>query len=380
MLESVPEAANMSDGANTSDQVCDESLMAAALESTPVAHWGTRMSPSETHSATGGTDARLQEVSTLQRRARALEGEVYRRKALESALRSALRDREEVEESLRGALATLQRASAQRADLLVREKTARRKAEAANRLKDDFLATLSHELRTPLNAILGWAHVLRGGRLAPEKQERALSTIERNAKLQAQLIDDVLDISRISAGKMSLRLRNIDLAGVIGAAVETVRPLAEVRSVRLSSHLDPLAGAALGDADRLEQVVWNLLSNAIKFTSAGGSVDVRLDRRGEFTRIRVIDTGRGIAPDVLPHVFERFRQADTSCSRSHGGLGLGLSIVEQLVALHGGTVKADSEGVGKGADFTVYLPVLAARASEENTKKPASGISVLTAD
>jgi signal transduction histidine kinase/ActR/RegA family two-component response regulator len=317
------------------------------------------------------------EVGILQERARALEDEVEQRKALEVALRAALKDREGAEESLRRALADLQQAAVERADLLAREKLARRDAEAANRLKDDFLATLSHELRTPLNSILGWVHVLRTGQLAPEKEARALSTIERNAKLQAQLIDDVLDVSRIIAGKMSLHLRSLDLTGVVSAAVETVRPLAEARKVQLVVELDPDAGSVAGDSERLQQVCWNLLSNAIKFTPAGGRVTVRLDQSGSSARIRVADTGRGITAEFLPRVFDRFRQADTSSSRTHGGLGLGLSIVEQLVALHGGTVRADSEGEGKGAEFTVCLPVIALQFEDTKVKppKPTSGIA-----
>jgi signal transduction histidine kinase len=314
--------------------------------------------PAESYTEIDGL-ARLREVSVLQQRATALETEVEQRKALERTLRTTLEEREGAEESLRNALSELQRASTERADLLAREKAARQDAEAVNRLKDDFLATLSHELRTPLNAILGWANALRNGSLPAEKHGRALDTIERNARLQAKLIEDVLDVSRIIAGKMSLRLRNIDLAGVIGAAVDGVRPLALTKDIGLSVELDPHAGVVAGDADRLEQVVWNLLSNAIKFTPQKGRVSVRLDRIDCLARIRVTDTGRGIGADFLPHVFDRFRQADTSCSRLQGGLGLGLSIVEQLVTLHGGTVSAQSGGEGKGAEFTVCLPTVA---------------------
>jgi signal transduction histidine kinase len=241
-----------------------------------------------------------------------------------------------------------------------REKEARRQAEEANRLKDEFLATLSHELRTPLNAILGWAQMLRSGKLDTATTGRAVETIERNAKAQAQLIADILDVSRIITGKLRLELGPVNLPRVIETVLDSVRPAAEAKEIRLSVLLDPLATPVLGDSDRLQQVIWNLLSNAIKFTPKGGLVGVVLRQVEESSlEIEVRDSGIGIRQDFLPYVFDRFRQAESSITRSHGGLGLGLSIVRHLVELHGGTVQVDSEGEGKGAAFTVRLPVRA---------------------
>ncbi|HEX8723617.1 MAG TPA: PAS domain S-box protein [Pyrinomonadaceae bacterium] len=239
---------------------------------------------------------------------------------------------------------------------------ARKRAEEANRLKDDFLATLSHELRTPLTSILGWSRMLQTNRFDEAVTARALQTIERNAQAQAQLVDDLLDVSRIITGKLRLDVRPVDLSGVITAAADSVRPAAEAKEIELRTLLDPAAGAVSGDPERLQQVVWNLLSNAVKFTPKGGRVEVRLERADSQVEITVADTGRGIAPEFLPHVFDRFRQADQATTRQHGGLGLGLSIVRQLVELHGGTVEVRSEGEGRGATFTVSLPPLPARA------------------
>ncbi len=238
-------------------------------------------------------------------------------------------------------------------------------AAEASRMKDEFLATVSHELRTPLNAILGWAQVLQS--LAPEGPEKlrhGLATIERNAKLQAQLIDDLLDVSRIIAGKLRLEMRPVELVAVIEAAVEAVRPAADAKRIRLLRHLDPATGAVAGDPGRLQQVVWNLLTNAVKFTPAGGQVEVWLTRTAAGAEIRVRDSGAGIDAGFLPHVFERFRQADGSAARKQGGLGLGLAIVRHLVELHGGTVRAESGGADKGATFLVELPRAAAPADE----------------
>jgi PAS domain S-box-containing protein len=248
------------------------------------------------------------------------------------------------------------RAEEERARFLVLEQVARAEAEAANRAKDEFLATLSHELRAPLNAMLGWARMLRGGKLDEATAARALETIERNAKLQSQLIEDLLDVSRIISGKVRLTVRPVDLSQVIDVAVDAVHPAALAKSIRLESVLDRSAGPVLGDADRLQQVVWNLLSNAVKFTPSGGRVDVRLEGDESEVRIRVHDTGRGIAPDFLPYVFDRFRQGSVLTTRTHGGLGLGLAIVRHLIELHGGTVQAESPGPGAGATFTVRLP------------------------
>jgi PAS domain S-box-containing protein len=231
------------------------------------------------------------------------------------------------------------------------------KAEESSRLKEEFLATISHELRTPLSAILGWTRMLRLGQLSSDDQAKALDTIERNARAQAQLIDDLLDVSRIITGKLRMDVRPSDPITFIDAAVEAVRPAAEAKGVRVQKVMDTGAVSIPGDPVRLQQVVWNLLSNAIKFTPRGGRVQIRSERVNSHLEIVVSDTGQGIAADFLPHVFDRFRQADQKTSRQHGGMGLGLSIVRHLVELHGGTVRAKSEGLGKGATFTVQLPI-----------------------
>ncbi len=256
-------------------------------------------------------------------------------------------------------------AEQERARLLVLEQAARKQAEEANRTKDEFLATLSHELRTPLNAILGWAQVLRTGKLDPAAGARALETIERNARSQAQLIDDLLDVSRIITGKLRLDFKPVELRRIIDAALETVRPAADAKGILLDISIGPLASPVLGDADRLQQVIWNLLSNAIKFTPRAGRVEVRLREEGGNAVIRVSDSGIGIRPDFLPYVFDRFRQADGSITRTHGGLGLGLSIVRHLVELHGGTAEVESTGEGEGATFTVRLPLRAELAEDD---------------
>jgi len=249
----------------------------------------------------------------------------------------------------------------ERARLLAAERAARADAEAANRTKDEFLATLSHELRTPLNAILGWSQLLRMGDVKGEDFTHALETIERNAKAQAQLVEDLLDLSRIISGKLRLDLQKVDFPVVVETAVDAVRPTAEAKGVRLIPVLDAHATPILGDGQRLQQVIWNLLSNAIKFTPKGGMVHVFVQRVGEQAELAVCDSGQGIAADFLPYVFDRLRQADSSSTRRHGGLGLGLAIVRHLVELHGGTVKAESRGEGKGATFTVMLPIASRR-------------------
>jgi len=231
------------------------------------------------------------------------------------------------------------------------------KAEESSRLKEEFLATISHELRTPLSAILGWTRMLRLGQLSEEDETKALDTIERNARAQAQLIDDLLDVSRIITGKLRMDVQPADPNSFIDAAVEAVRPAAEAKGVRVQKVMDTGAVSIPGDPVRLQQVVWNLLSNAIKFTPRGGRVQIRSQRVNSHLEIVVSDTGQGIAPDFLPHVFDRFRQADQKTSRQHGGMGLGLAIVRHLVELHGGTVSAHSGGVDKGSTFTVMLPI-----------------------
>jgi signal transduction histidine kinase len=243
------------------------------------------------------------------------------------------------------------------AQLLAREQQAREEAEAANRLKDEFLAMLSHELRTPLNAVLGWAVTLRTTRLEGETAAHALEVIERNARAQSQLIEDLLDISRIATGKLRLDVRLVDLAPIVEAALDAMRPGAQAKSIQLAAKLDRGVGPVYGDADRLRQVVLNLLTNAIKFTGVGGTVDVSLAGAGAHAEITVTDTGQGIAADVLPFVFDRFRQADSSSTRAQGGLGIGLALVKNLTELHGGAVGAESAGTGRGATFRIRLPL-----------------------
>jgi PAS domain S-box-containing protein len=243
--------------------------------------------------------------------------------------------------------------------LLASEKDARKQAEIANRTKDEFLATVSHELRTPLNAILGWTRMLRTGAVEPKALARVLETIERNARAQTQLVEDILDVSRIIAGKLRVKIQRTDLHAVARGAADAVRPAAEAKGVELAVKLQPGSEEFCGDPDRLQQVIWNLLSNAIKFTPKDGTVELRIERASSDVRVMVSDTGVGIPQTALPHVFDRFWQADSSITRAQGGLGLGLAIVRHLVEVHGGTVQAESEGEGKGALFTVQMPMRA---------------------
>lgn len=240
---------------------------------------------------------------------------------------------------------------------LAREQAARSEAEAASRAKDEFLATVSHELRSPLNAILGWGRILRDLPPGSEGFSQAVESIERNAHIQAKLIEDLLDVSRIIAGKLRVVMKAVDPGSITEAAIDSIRPAANARGIDLQVMLEPNVGLVMADPDRLQQILWNLLSNAVKFTGKGGRVDVRLGRVGSNVNITVSDTGKGISPEFLPYVFDRFRQADSSVSRMHGGLGLGLAIVRHLVELHGGDTKAESAGEGLGATFTVTLPV-----------------------
>jgi PAS domain S-box-containing protein len=271
-----------------------------------------------------------------------------------------------------------QRAIIERDELLAREQAARADAEAANRAKDEFLATVSHELRTPLNAILGWARLLRMGRLDDEMQGRALETIERNARLQAQIIEDILDVSSIVTGKLRLRTQPLELAPVIQAAIDSLRPAADAKAIKITLTLDADNVIICGDANRLQQVAWNLLANAVKFTPAGGRIEVRLERDDESAQLVVIDTGQGIRREFLPFAFERFRQADSTSTRAHGGLGLGLAIVRHIVEMHGGTVNAESRGEGSGATFRVVLPLLreTGGASDTSSAAPACDATV----
>src|ERR1700748_1076709 len=259
-------------------------------------------------------------------------------------------------ERLQAEIAERLRAEAEREALLAREKVLRAEAEELSRLKDEFLATMSHELRTPLNAIFGWITLLRTRRLDEATQERALETIERNARAQKRLIEDLLDVSRIVTGKVALELVTVDPRRVAEAALETMHPAAQTKGLKIVPLLDTGAGTVRGDFARLQQVVCNLLSNAIKFTDAGGHVEVHLSHRNGEAEISVSDSGQGIKAEFLPHVFDRFRQEDGSISRRHGGLGVGLAIVRQLVELHAGTVQAHSEGEGTGARFVINLP------------------------
>jgi PAS domain S-box-containing protein len=245
-----------------------------------------------------------------------------------------------------------------RAALAVDNARAYNDAQAANRLKDEFLATLSHELRTPLNAILGYSRMLQSGMLTPDKHAHALHTVERNATSLTQIVEDVLDVSRIISGKLRLNIQAVDLPAVVSDAVATVMPAADAKQVRVQTILDPRAAPISGDPDRVQQIVWNLVSNAVKFTPKHGVVQVRLERVNSHVEIVVSDTGAGIAPDFLPHIFERFRQADSGTTREHGGIGLGLAIVRHLVELHGGTIHAVSGGHEKGATFRVRLPIM----------------------
>jgi signal transduction histidine kinase/ActR/RegA family two-component response regulator len=254
-----------------------------------------------------------------------------------------------------------------RAALYESEGRARREAEAANRAKDLFLATVSHELRTPLSAILGWSRMLRTGAVADERRGHALETIERNARAQVRLVEDLLDITRITSGQLRLACTTVDVRAAMEAALEAVRPSAEAKGIALAAALDTEPATIEGDPERIQQCVWNLLANAVKFTPRGGSVDAGLHRRPGAVEIRVADSGDGIAPAFLPHVFDAFRQADSSMSRGHGGLGLGLAIVKHLVTLHGGSVEAKSDGLGRGAAFTLRLPCVRAQAEASPT-------------
>src|SRR6185295_3376450 len=289
----------------------------------------SRVIPAESYASVTDLDARLRTIALLQQKATSLEIEVNERRQVEERLRVALSG----------------------------EQIARAEAETANRLKDEFLATVSHEIRTPLNAIIGWSHLLRSGRLDDASIARAIETIDRNAKMQAQLIEDILDVSRVITGKLRLRNESVDIASVINAAIDSVQLAIDSKDLHLEVTLDPSARHTFGDAGRLQQVVWNLLSNAIKFTPPGGRIKIKVKRSKGNMLLLVSDDGQGISPDFLPFIFERFRQADGTSTRHHGGLGLGLAIVRHLVELHGGSIKADSAGVGEGATFTITLPL-----------------------
>jgi signal transduction histidine kinase len=311
----------------------------------------SRVIPAESYAGLDDQEARLRVIAKLQQKAVSLEAEV--------------KERQEAEERLRLAL--------------VGEQMARAEAETANRMKDEFLATVSHELRTPLNAIIGWSHLLRSGSLDEATILRAIETIDRNAKTQAQLIEDILDVSRMISGKLRLNSEPVDIASVINAAIDSVQLAVDSKNLELEVTLDPSARHTLGDSSRLQQVVWNLLANAIKFTPSGGRIEVKVERAGRNLKLRVSDSGQGISRAFLPFIFERFRQADGTTTRQHGGLGLGLAIVRHLVELHGGTIKAASAGEGQGSTFTINLP-LAPSPQRLREKRKATGSLQLKPD
>ena len=290
---------------------------------------------------------------------------------LEERVQLRTRELADANEALRAEIAERVRIEKERLALLEREQLARTQAESVNRMKDEFLATLSHELRTPLNAILGWAHLLTTGKADPSTAQRALNVIRNNAMAQSQLIEDILDVSRIIGGKLRLNLAPVRLRDVMEAALDSVVPAAEAKGITIDRQLEDLDPIA-GDRDRLQQVFWNLLSNAVKFTPRDGRVTVRVARFEHDALISVEDTGIGITAEFLPYVFDRFSQADGSATRRHGGLGLGMAIVRYLVELHGGTVRAESAGENRGATFTASIPMRAVQAVADAHALPSS--------
>ena len=308
----------------------------------------SNVGPCESYDTLSSAEERLRAIVVLQQKARTLETEIAERKKVELALRAATDELKK---------------------LLVSEQLARAEAVSANRMKDEFLATVSHELRTPLNAIIGWTHMLGKGKLDQALTARAIETIERNAKAQAQLVEDILDVSRVITGKLQLQIGPADIASIINAAIDSVQPAATSKAIEIEVTLDPLIRHIAADANRLQQIIWNLLANAIKFTPPGGHVNVSLKRKAANVQITVSDTGKGIDPTFVPFIFDRFRQEDATTTRSYGGLGLGLSIVRHLVELHGGTVEAESRGEGQGATFTILLPNFRPAAGKPETRK-----------
>ena len=280
-----------------------------------------------------------------------------------SAVQAAIRGRE-WQYQIRDQLEAIRQGQEERQQLLESERAARQESDRAGRIKDEFLATLSHELRTPLNAILGWAQLIQMSPGDGDAVSEGIKVIDRNVRLQAQLIEDLLDMSRIISGKVRIDIQNVVLLDVIDAALESVKPTLLAKEIRLEKAVDPKIGIIRGDPGRLQQVLWNLLTNAIKFTPTGGRIRVLAERLPECLEISVSDTGQGIVPEFLPQLFERFTQADASITRAHGGLGLGLSIVRNLVEMHGGTISANSPGIGQGATFIVRLPLRIAEAAE----------------
>jgi signal transduction histidine kinase/ActR/RegA family two-component response regulator len=334
-----------------------------AMAPDPCGQETTSARESSVHDREHAVTAREETAFLREEAARLREEAAGLREETSSLREAALRAREDAAQArseLEELLAQVREANERLVVASVHAQTMTEDAEQANHLKDEFLATVSHELRTPLNAVLGWARMLGSEQLPPARAAHAIATIERNASALAHLIDDLLDVSRIVAGTLRLAPQPVDLVAVAQAALDGVRPVAAAKNVHLafspdSGALEPVSG----DASRLQQVIGNLLANAIKFTPEGGRVDVFAERSNDHMTIRIVDTGQGITPDFLPHVFERFRQADDATTRRHTGLGLGLAIVRQLVELHGGTVQAASDGVGRGATFTVRLPISA---------------------
>ena len=306
----------------------------------------SRVLPAESYAEISCPDARLRAIALLQQKARSLEAEIAERQQAEERLQLSL----------------------------IAEQMARAEAETANRMKDEFLATVSHELRTPLNAIIGWSHLIRTGRLDQATLGRAVETIDRNAKSQAQLIEDILDVSRMITGKLRLNNEPVDIAAVINAAIDSVQLALDSKNIELEVTLDPSARHTVGDASRLQQVVWNLFANAIKFTPSGGRIEVKVNRAGRDVQIVVSDTGQGISASFLPYIFDRFRQADGTTTREHGGLGLGLAIVRNLIELHGGTIKAESAGEGQGTTFTIKLPRAPSSERARKRRQVAAGL------
>jgi signal transduction histidine kinase len=289
---------------------------------------------------------------------------------LEMRVRQRTAELAQTNDALQAEIIERQRAEDERTKLLDLEQKARAEAEAANHAKDEFLATVSHELRTPLTSILGWTRLLRLREPDPAALARGLETIERNAKSQAKLIEDILDVSRIISGKLRIEARPLALGPIIEIAIDAVNPAAEAKGIKIDVSLDTSVGEVRGDPTRLQQVVWNLLSNAVKFTPNGGEIDVQLVRSGECARIVVSDNGCGISPDFLPFVFDRFSQAERHMTRKHGGLGLGLAIVRHLVEMHGGVIQVESSGEGRGATFTVDLPLTGSAESSRAAAQP----------
>ncbi len=306
--------------------------------------------PAESYASLLTHQERLKGITALQQKAESLERELAERKVIEKRLRASKTRYRRLKDQLEVQLK-------EREDLLKREQIARLEAQSANQIKDEFLATVSHELRTPLTSLYGWTRLLRSANLEPKNVSRALEAIERSVQTQRHLVEDLLDVSRIIAGKLRLNVTHVEMAAVIETAIEGLRPAADSKNISIHFSVDSETLPLSGDGNRLQQVIWNLLSNAIKFTPIGGRVDVRLHCTESEMTVRVTDTGEGIGSDFLPYVFDRFRQADATTTRKHGGLGLGLAIVRNLVELHNGTVQAESSGKGEGSTFIVQLPV-----------------------